>query len=178
MPGVIATVHKGAVQAQHWCTAAASARRCSVVAPAASPAHKAQLTTALMAQGWCHESVDIATAQGAVQQLRATVPHRSSVAAAAVSPLQRRRCTKRMWTTGLHSWHKLTGVRIHCHCTRCCAAPEGYLSTAMFATSTGVQLSCNRNETAPFPTRSGTDAFLPFHEGGFEVDETSPPPLQ
>ena len=36
-----------------------------------------------MAQGWCHESVDIATAQGAVQQLRATVPHRSSVAAAA-----------------------------------------------------------------------------------------------
>ena len=145
MPGVIATVHKGAVQAQHWCTAAASARRCSVVAPAASPAHKAQLTTALMAQGWCHESVDIATAQGAVQQLRATVPHRSSVAAAAVSPLalQRRRCTKRMWTTGLHSWHKLTGVRIHCHCTRCCAAPEGYLSTAMFATSTGVQLSCN-----------------------------------
>ena len=117
-------MHKGAVQAQHWCTAAASARRCSVVAPAASPAHKAQLTTALMAQGWCHESVDIATAQGAVQQLRATVPHRSSVAAAAVSPLQRRRCTKRMWTTGLHSWHKLTGVRIHCHCTRCCAAPE------------------------------------------------------
>ena len=96
-------MHKGAVQAQHWCTAAASARRCSVVAPAASPAHKAQLTTALMAQGWCHESVDIATAQGAVQQLRATVPHRSSVAAAAVSPLQRRRCTKRMWTTGLHS---------------------------------------------------------------------------
>ena len=90
-------MHKGAVQAQHWCTAAASARRCSVVAPAASPAHKAQLTTALMAQGWCHESVDIATAQGAVQQLRATVPHRSSVAAAAVSPLQRRRCTKRMW---------------------------------------------------------------------------------
>ena len=83
-------MHKGAVQAQHWCTAAASARRCSVVAPAASPAHKAQLTTALMAQGWCHESVDIATAQGAVQQLRATVPHRSSVAAAAVSPLQRR----------------------------------------------------------------------------------------
>ena len=76
-------MHKGAVQAQHWCTAAASARRCSVVAPAASPAHKAQLTTALMAQGWCHESVDIATAQGAVQQLRATVPHRSSVAAAA-----------------------------------------------------------------------------------------------
>ena len=52
-------------------TAAASDRRCSVVAPAASPAHKAQLTTALMAQGWCHESVDIATAQGAVQQLRA-----------------------------------------------------------------------------------------------------------
>ena len=122
-------------------TAAASARRCSVVAPAASPAHKAQLTTALMAQGWCHESVDIATAQGAVQQLRATVPHRSSVAAAdAVSPLQRRRCTKRMWTTGLHSWHKLTGVRIHCHCTRCCAAPEGYLSTAMFAASTGRRL--------------------------------------
>ena len=91
--------------------------------PCSSPAHKAQLTTALMAQGWCHESVDIATAQGAVQQLRATVPHRSSVAAAAVSPLQRRRCTKRMWTTGLHSWHKLTGVRSHCHCTRCCAAP-------------------------------------------------------
>ena len=80
------------------------------------------------------ESVDIATAQGAVQQLRATVPHRSSVAAAAASPLQRRQCTKRMWTTGLHSWHKLTGVRIHCHCTRCCAAPEGYLSTAMVAT--------------------------------------------
>ena len=25
----------------------------------------------------------------------------------------------------------------------CCAAPEGYLSTAMVATSTGVQLSCN-----------------------------------
>ena len=70
-------------------------RPCSVVAPAASPAHKAQLTTALMAQGWCHESVDIATAQGAVQQLRATVPHRSSVAAAAASPLQRRQCTKR-----------------------------------------------------------------------------------
>ena len=45
--------------------------------------------------GWCHESVDIATAQGAVQQLRATVPHRSSVAAAAASPLQRRQCTKR-----------------------------------------------------------------------------------
>ena len=63
-------------------------RRCSSVAPAAPPAHKAQLTTALMAQGWCHESVDIATAQGAVQQLRATVPHRSSVAAAAASPLQ------------------------------------------------------------------------------------------
>ena len=133
--------------AQRCCAGAApqQRRRCSSVAPAASPAHKAQLTTALMAQGWCHESVDIATAQGAVQQLRATVPHRSSVAAAAVSPLalQRRRCTKRMWTTGLHSWHKLTGVRIHCHCTRCCAAPEGYLSTAMFATSTGVQLSCN-----------------------------------
>ena len=96
-------------------------RRCSVVAPAASPAHKAQLTTALnMAQGWCHESVGIATAQGAVQQLRATVPHRSSVAAAAIvavaaSPVH----TKRMWTTGLHSWHKLTGVRTHCHCTRC-----------------------------------------------------------
>ena len=90
MPGVIATVHigvhKGAVCRRS--TAAASARRCSVVAPAASPAHKAQLTTALMAQGWCHESVDIATAQGAVQQLRATVPHRSSVAAAAASPLQ------------------------------------------------------------------------------------------
>ena len=65
-------------------------RRCSVAG-----AHKAQLTTALMAQGWCHESVDIATAQGAVQQLRATVPHRSSVAAAAASPLQRRQCTKR-----------------------------------------------------------------------------------
>ena len=131
--------------AQRCCAGAApqQRRRCSVVAATASPAHKAQLTTALMAQGWCHESVDIATAQGAVQQLRATVPHRSSVAAAAVSPLQRRRCTKRMWTTGLHSWHKLTGVRIHCHCTRCCAAPEGYLSTAMFATSTGVQLSCN-----------------------------------
>ena len=70
-------------------------RRCSVVAPAAPPAHKAQLTTALLSQGWCHESVDIATAQGAVQQLRATVPHRSSVAAAAASPLQRRQCTKR-----------------------------------------------------------------------------------
>ena len=84
MPGVIATVHKGAVQAQH---------RSSVAAAAASPlqrppAHKAQLTTALLSQGWCHESVDIATAQGAVQQLRATVPHRSSVAAAAASPLQ------------------------------------------------------------------------------------------
>ena len=85
--------------AQRCCAGAApqQRRRCSSVAPAASPAHKAQLTTALMAQGWCHESVDIATAQGAVQQLRATVPHRSSVAAAAVSPLQRRRCTKRMW---------------------------------------------------------------------------------
>ena len=132
--------------AQRYCAGAApqQRRRCSSVAPAASPAHKAQLTTALMAQGWCHESVDIATAQGAVQQLRATVPHRSSVAAAAASPLQRRQCTKRNGPhTGLHSWHKLTGVRIHCHCTRCCAAPEGYLSTAMFAASTGVQLSCN-----------------------------------
>ena len=58
-------------------------RRCIVVAAAALPAHKAQLTTAIMATGWCHESVDIATAQGAVQQLRAIVPHRSSVAAAA-----------------------------------------------------------------------------------------------
>ena len=141
MPGVIGHCHC----AQRCCAGAApqQRRRCSSVAPAASPAHKAQLTTALMAQGWCHESVDIATAQGAVQQLRATVPHRSSVAAAAASPLQRRQCTKRMWTTGPHSWHKLTGVRIHCHCTRCCAAPEGYLSTAMFAASTGVQLSCN-----------------------------------
>ena len=76
--------------AQRYCAGAApqQRRRCSSVAPAASPAHKAQLTTALMAQGWCHESVDIATAQGAVQQLRATVPHRSSVAAAAASPLQ------------------------------------------------------------------------------------------
>ena len=83
--------------AQRCCAGAApqQRRRCSSVAPAASPAHKAQLTTALMAQGWCHESVDIATAQGAVQQLRATVPHRSSVAAAAASPLQRRQCTKR-----------------------------------------------------------------------------------
>ena len=69
--------------------------------------------------------------------------------AAASPPQQRRRCSraspvhKAQWTTGLHSWHKLTGVRIHCHCTRCCAAPEGYLSTAMFATSTGVQLSRN-----------------------------------
>ena len=68
------------------------------------------------------------------------------------SQQRRRRCSvavaaspvhKAQWTTGLHSWHKLTGVRIHCHCTRCCAAPEGYLSTAMFAASTGVQLSCN-----------------------------------
>ena len=78
--------------AQRCCAGAAPQQRrrwrCSVVAPAASPAHKVQLTTALMAQGWCHESVDIATAQGAVQQLRATVPHRSSVAAAAASPLQ------------------------------------------------------------------------------------------
>ena len=76
--------------AQRCCAGAApqQRRRCSVVAPAAPPAHKAQLTTALLSQGWCHESVDIATAQGAVQQLRATVPHRSSVAAAAASPLQ------------------------------------------------------------------------------------------
>ena len=76
--------------AQRYCAGAAPQQRrcCSSVAAAASPAHKAQLTTALMAQGWCHESVDIATAQGAVQQLRATVPHRSSVAAAAASPLQ------------------------------------------------------------------------------------------
>ena len=83
--------------APRCCAGAAPQQRrcCSSVAAAASPAHKAQLTTALMAQGWCHESVDIATAQGAVQQLRATVPHRSSVAAAAASPLQRRQCTKR-----------------------------------------------------------------------------------
>ena len=69
-------------------TAAASPlqqrRPCSSVAPAAPPAHKAQLTTALMAQGWCHESVDIATAQGAVQQLRA---------ASTPSQQRRRRCS-------------------------------------------------------------------------------------
>ena len=133
--------------AQRCCAGAApqQRRRCSSVAPAASPAHKAQLTTALMAQGWCHESVDIATAQGAVQQLRATVPHRSSVAAAAASPLQPSVASAQsaMDHRGLHSWHKLTGVRIHCHLYKCCAAPEGYLSTAMFATSTGVQLSRN-----------------------------------
>ena len=85
--------------AQRCCAGAApqQRRRCSSVAPAASPAHKAQLTTALMAQGWCHESVDIATAQGAVQQLRAaSTPsqqrrRRCSVAVAA----ERRQCTKR-----------------------------------------------------------------------------------
>ena len=133
--------------AQRCCAGAApqQRRRCSSVAPAASPAHKAQLTTALMAQGWCHESVDIATAQGAVQQLRATVPHRSSVAAAASVAVAASPVHKAQWTTGPHSWHKLTGVRTHCHCTRCCAAPEGYLSTAMVATLViaGVQLSCN-----------------------------------
>ena len=85
--------------AQRYCAGAApqQRRRCSSVAPAAPPAHKAQLTTALMAQGWCHESVDIATAQGAVQQLRAaSTPsqqrrRRCSVAVAA----KRRQCTKR-----------------------------------------------------------------------------------
>ena len=85
--------------AQRYCAGAApqQRRRCSSVAPAAPPAHKAQLTTALMAQGWCHESVDIATAQGAVQQLRAaSTPsqqrrRRCSVAVAA----ERRQCTKR-----------------------------------------------------------------------------------
>ena len=119
-------------------------RRCSVVAAACSVAG-AQSATDHSADGtgWCHESVDIATAQGAVQQLRATVPHRSSVAAAASVAVAASPVHKAQWTTGLHSWHKLTGVRIHCHCTRCCAAPEGYLSTAMFAASTGVQLSCN-----------------------------------
>ena len=76
MPGVIATA-QGAVQAQHL---RLQHTPCSSVAGATD--HSAQGT------GWCHESVDIATAQGAVQQLRATVPHRSSVAAAAASPLQ------------------------------------------------------------------------------------------
>ena len=83
VPGVIATA-QGAVQAQHL---RLQHTPCSSVAGATD--HSAHGT------GWCHESVDIATAQGAVQQLRATVPHRSSVAAAAASPLQRRQCTKR-----------------------------------------------------------------------------------
>ena len=134
--------------AQRYCAGAApqQRRRCSSVAPAASPAHKAQLTTALMAQGWCHESVDIATAQGAVQQLRATVPHRSSVAAAAASPLQPSVASAQ---SAMDHRSALMAqahcVRTHCHCTRCCAAPEGYLSTAMVATLViaGVQLSCN-----------------------------------
>ena len=69
-------------------------RRCRVAAALAC-AHSATDHSA-HGTGWCHESVDIATAQGAVQQLRATVPHRSSVAAAAiVAVLQRRQCTKR-----------------------------------------------------------------------------------
>ena len=76
VPGVIATA-QGAVQAQHL---RLQHTPCSSVAGATD--HNAHGT------GWCHESVDIATAQGAVQQLRATVPHRSSVAAAAASPLQ------------------------------------------------------------------------------------------
>ena len=133
-------VHKGAVQAQHRSSVGSPLQRrrpCSVTGAQSATDHSAHGT------GWCHESVDIATAQGAVQQLRA---------ASTPSQQRRRRCSvavaaspvhKAQWTTGLHSWHKLTGVRIHCHCTRCCAAPEGYLSTAMFATSTGVQLSRN-----------------------------------
>ena len=96
VPGVIATA-QGAVQAQHL---RLQHTPCSSVAAASSsPLQRSSAQSATdnsdHGTGWCHESVDIATAQGAVQQLRATVPHRSSVAAAAASPLQRRQCTKR-----------------------------------------------------------------------------------
>ena len=86
MPGVIATA-QGAVQAQHL---RLQHTPCSSVAAAAlSPLQRRRRTKrnfdhSAHGTGWCHESVDIATLHKVLsKQLRATVPHRSSVAAAA-----------------------------------------------------------------------------------------------